>query len=205
MCLRNRSDGRTSRLTSLYQRWRSHTKSIRSSMYGIQPMPPSDRAIFRFGNLWNTGDSSNSAVADMEFRPNSEIATVKFVEPPSGDTFGAPPEPKCSEIGMSVSWAAASSGSQWSVCQEGKPSRCGSSMKVNDFAPFAAVRYTSATDASTSHHGTMTSGIWRSGAYAHHSSRMKSLYACTQSFASSMSLDLEKTVPAKPPMFGKQS
>src|ERR1700677_3362798 len=118
-------------------------------MYGIQPMPPSDSAILRSGNLWKTGDSSSSAVALIEFRPKSEIATVKLVVIASGEAWGEPPEPKCSDSGRFASVAAANTGSQCEVCQDGRPMRSGSSGKVTDFAPFAAVRLISATVCST--------------------------------------------------------
>src|ERR1700742_4459391 len=132
-------------------------------MYGIQPMPPSESAILRSGNLWNTGDSSSSAVALIEFRPNSEIATVKLVVIASGEACGEPPEPKCSDSGTFASTAAANTGSQWSVCQDGRPMRSGSSGNVMDFAPLAAVRLISATVCSMFQYGTIISGIWRSG------------------------------------------
>src|ERR1700722_4772839 len=108
-------------------------------------MPPSDSAILRSGNLWKTGESSSSAVALIEFRPKSEIATVKLVVIASGDACGEPPEPKCSDRGRPASDGAGSSG------------------KVIDFAPFAAVRLISATVCSTFQYGTIISGICRSG------------------------------------------
>src|SRR3984957_2336880 len=132
-------------------------------MYGIQPMPPSDSATLRLGNLWKTGDSSSSAVVLIEFRPNSEIAMVKLLVIASGEACGAPPEPKCSDSGRFVSSAAASTGSQCEVCQDGRPMRSGSSGKVMDLAPCAAVRLISATVCSTFQYGTIISGICRSG------------------------------------------
>ena len=88
---------------------------------------------------------------------------------------------------MSAAWAAARNGSQWSPWNDGRPSRCGASVKVIDLAPLAAVRSTSATQACTSQKGTITIGMKRSGAAADHSSRMKSFQATTQAAASSLS------------------
>ena len=128
-------------------------------MYGIQPIPPSDSATLRFGCLWKTGESSSSTVADIELRPNSEMATVKFVVIASGEACGLPPDPKCSESGRSWAAAAASTGSQWSLCHDGRSRRSGSSGKVTLLAPLAAVRSISATVCSTFQYGTITSGI----------------------------------------------
>ena len=69
---------------------------------------------------------------NCEFMPNSAMATAKLA---SGATSGAPPEPKCRHSGMSASWAAASSGSQWSEWYEGRPRRCGASVKRDRLRP----------------------------------------------------------------------
>src|SRR3954468_17670590 len=96
---------------------------MRSSMYGIQPMPPSDSATRRFGNLWNTGETNRSAVVYIELHPNREMDTAKGA---SSAVDGALPEvPKCIDSGISASWATAKTGSQWSVWNDGSPSGAG--------------------------------------------------------------------------------
>ena len=104
---------------------------------------------------------------------------------------------------MSASWAAARNGSQWSLWNDGRPSRCGASVKVIALAPLAAVRSTSATEACTSQKGTITIGMNRSGAAADHSSRMKSFQATTHAAASSLSSAEKNVPPAKPGKDGK--
>ena len=151
------------------------------------------RATRRRGNLWKTGDNRRSTVVNCEFIPNRAIATAKLA---SGAVTGAPPVPKCRQSGISASWAAARNGSQWSLWYEGRSSRCGASMKVMAFAPLAAVRSTSATEAATSQKGTMTIGIKRSGAAALHSSRMKSFHATTHAVANSLSCAAKSVLPA---------
>ena len=76
-------------------------------------------------------------VVAWEFIPNNAMATAKLA---SAATAGAPPLPKCRHRGMSASCAAARKGSQWSLWKEGRPRRCGASLKVIALAPLAAVR-----------------------------------------------------------------
>ena len=94
----------------------------------------------------------------------------------SGAVVGACPDvPKCMHNGMPASSAAANSGSQWSVWNEGRPRAWGISVKVMPLAPFAATRAASLTVASMSQKGMSTNGIWRPGIDAHHSSIIQSL------------------------------
>ena len=104
---------------------------------------------------------------------------------------------------MSVAWAAARRGSQWSPWYDGRSSRWGASMNVIALAPLAAVRSTSATEAGTSQNGTITMGMNRSGAAAHHSSMMKSFQATTQAVASALSSAANRVPPANPGNDGK--
>ena len=70
-------------------------------------------------------------------------------------------------------------------------------MNATACTPRAALRRTSAAASSTSHSGTMHSGMSRPSLSPHHSSTIQSLYASTQSFASSLSLPLRKICPQK--------
>ena len=92
-----------------------------------------------------------------------------------------PDVPKCIDTGISHSCTASQNGSQWSVWNEGSPSGTGFSGNDTDRAPLAAVRRISAAARWGSSSGTSTRGISRSGAAAHHSSRVQSLYAFTHS------------------------
>src|SRR3546814_5449517 len=72
--------------------------------------------------------SSDVCSSDLncEFIPKRAMATAKLA---SGATSGAPPEPKWRHSGRSASWAAARNGSQWSLWNDGRPRRCGASVK----------------------------------------------------------------------------
>src|SRR4051812_42686931 len=126
---------------------------MRSSMYGTQPMPPSERATLRRGDLWKTGEKSRAAVVYIELHPNREMETGKGA---SSDVLGAwPEEPKCMHSGRLASWTAASSGSHASVWNDGRPRGAGFSTKETALAPSAAQRSTSAAARATSHRGRM--------------------------------------------------
>src|SRR3546814_4045269 len=86
------------------------------------------------------------------------MATAKLA---SGATSGAPPEPKWRHSGRSASWAAARNGSQWSLWNDGRPRRCGASVKVMALAPLAAVRCTSATAARSEEHTSELQSLMR--------------------------------------------
>src|SRR4051794_35866740 len=86
-------------------------------------------------------------------------------------------DPTCMQMTISLSCAAAITGSQypegsWMV---GRPSGSGFSENANDLAPLAAHRSSSLAAAWGSHSGVMTSGMKRPGADAHHSSIIQSL------------------------------
>ena len=87
----------------------------------------------------------------------------------------------------------------------GRPSGSGFSENANAVAPFAAQRSISRPPATGSHSGMMTSGMKRPGAAPHHSSIIQSLYACTHSSASSLSLASQKIWPQKRGNDGKHN
>src|SRR3546814_5881739 len=74
-------------------------------------------------------------------------------------------------------------------------------MRISDWS--SDVCSSDLTAASTSQYGTITIGMNRSGAAAHHSSMMKSFQALTQALASSLSDPAMKVDPAKPGNEGK--
>jgi hypothetical protein len=125
-------------------------------MYGIQPMPPSERATLSAGNRSNIRELSRSTVHIWLFSPNRAMAVVNGA---SGATVGAPPEPKCRQRGRLASSQMRRNRSQWSVWKEGRPRAWGISVNETALAPFPATRVVSATVASMSQKGTRTRGI----------------------------------------------
>src|SRR6516225_2451675 len=106
-------------------------------MYGIQPIPPSDRATLRLGKRSKIRVLSRSTVHICEFSPNRAIDVVNGA---SGATDGAPPEPKCRHSGRPDSSQIRRKGSQWLVWNDGSPRACGISVKLMALAPFPATR-----------------------------------------------------------------
>src|SRR5260370_42503047 len=130
---------------------------MRSRMYGTQPMPPSERATLRRGNLWKTGEKSRSAVVYMELQPNKAIVTGKGA---SSAVLGDWPElPKGMHSGRAASWAAANTGSHAAVWNDGSPRGAGFATKETARAPHAAHLSTSAAASRTSQIGRVTSGV----------------------------------------------
>src|SRR5215469_5266517 len=172
----------------------STTCSARSRKYGIQPMEPSDSAIFRPGNLTKLPLNSQSSsvpawLAAAEYAMNASVGMSSEVRIRLED------EPTCIETTNPASWHACHSGSQWSVWIDGSPSLTGFSENAIDFAPRATVRSTSAAAATESHSGMIIIGMNRPGYAAASSSRMKSFQACTHSSPRSLSLASWKTWP----------
>ncbi len=59
--------------------WWPWVKSARSSRYGIQPMPPSDRAIFRVGYFFHMGAQIQSA-AELAIEIGIEVIQASIGE-----------------------------------------------------------------------------------------------------------------------------
>ena len=72
-------------------------------------------------------------------------------------------EPMCTQMTVLTSSHARRNGSQWSLCQLGKPSFSGFSENVTAWQPFSAMRRTSAAISSASQSGGIDSGIIRPG------------------------------------------
>ena len=81
----------------------------------------------------------------------------------------------CMHTTVCVSAHAAKNGSQWPVWIEGSPRWWGISLKHTARTPRAALRRTSAAEASASHNGMMHSGMRRPPVSALHSSTIQSL------------------------------
>src|SRR5207253_10400189 len=119
--------------------------------------------------------------------PNASVALTDGGA--SGDAAGIfDDEPMCMATTVAVSAQAAKNGSQWPLWMVGRPRWYGSSLKHTACTPRAALRWTSATAASTSQSGMMPSGMRRPPESPHHSSTIQSLYAFTQASPSSSSL-----------------
>src|SRR5271165_6741714 len=114
------------------------------------------------------------------------------------------PDPKCRLTTTPVSSKTSQSGPQWSLWNEGRPSGTGLSGNDTTRAPLAATRFSSVTQAWTSHIGSSASGTYRPGAVADHSSMLKSFQACRDASARSLSFAFRKTRPPKPGKEGKQ-
>src|SRR3954449_3457969 len=118
---------------------------MRSRKYGIQPMPPSDSATLRSGNLLSTGDHTRSAAAWTMF---IGVRVIRQSIGASGDVItSCDDEPMCRHTTTFSSLHAVQNGSQASECRLGYPSFDGFSENVMACAPFAAVRRTSAASA----------------------------------------------------------
>src|SRR5580700_6370075 len=146
---------------------------MRSRKYGIQPMPPSDRATLMFGNFRNTGDQMRSAAAWTmligESVINTSIGASGAVMTNSDD------DPMCMHTTTPSSLHADQNGSQWSEWTLGHPSLVGFSEKVTARAPLAAVRRTSAASTSGSQMAGRGQGMKRPLWVPHHSSICQSL------------------------------
>src|SRR5580704_9950909 len=109
---------------------------MRSRKYGIQPMPPSDKAIRTSGNLRKMGDQIRSVAAwtmligvrvmRQSIGASSEVITI------------CEDEPMCMHATTPSSLHASQNGSQWSECRLGQPNFDGFSEKVTACAPLAA-------------------------------------------------------------------
>src|SRR5581483_4748177 len=142
-------------------------------MYGIQPMPPSDRAILRLGNLRSTGDQTRSAAHCTMF---IGVRVMRQSMGASGAVMtSADDEPMCMHTTTCSSLHAVQNGSQWSECRLGQPSLDGFSEKVTAWAPLAAVRRTSAASTSGSQIAGSEHGMNRPACVPHHSSMCQSL------------------------------
>jgi hypothetical protein len=122
----------------------------------------------------------------------------------SGDVDGIfVPDPMCSDSTLPVASHAAKNGSQSPLWMLGNPRYAGISEKHTARTPRAALRSTSAAASAGSHNGTRHSGTSRPSLPAHHSSIIQSLYARTQSSASSRSLASRNVWPQNRGKFGK--
>src|SRR5665213_1042172 len=92
---------------------------MRSRKYGIHPMPPSDRATFRSGNLRSTGDHTRSVAAWTMFMGWSVIR--QSIGASSEVMTRADEEPMCMQTTTASSLHAFHTGSQWSEWMEGQP------------------------------------------------------------------------------------
>src|SRR3954451_8548807 len=118
---------------------------MRSRKYGIQPMPPSESAIFRFGNLRSTGDHTRSAAACTMF---IGVSVIKQSIGASGAVItSCEDDPMCRHTTTFSSLHAAQNGSQESEWKLGYPSFDGFSENVTAWAPIRAVRRTSSANA----------------------------------------------------------
>ena len=142
-------------------------------MYGTQPMPPSDSATLRSGNLRSTGDQTRSAAACTMF---IGVSVMRQSIGASGAVITrADDDPMCMQTTTFSSLQACQNGSQWSLWRLGHPSLDGFSEKVTAWAPFAAVRLTSAARTSGSQIAGSEQGMKRPGCVPHHSSMCQSL------------------------------
>src|SRR3954453_117807 len=109
----------------------STTCSARSRKYGIQPIEPSERAIFRLGNLSNLPLKSQSRsvpawLAAAEYAMNASVGMSSDVR------MRCDEDPTCMETTKPVSSHALNTGSQKSVWIDGRPSLVGFSEKAID-------------------------------------------------------------------------
>src|SRR5579875_308515 len=134
---------------------------MRSRKYGIHPIPPSDSANFRSGNLRRTGDHTRSAAALTMLIGCSVIivSTGASIEVITTDDD----EQMCRHTTVFSSLQACQNGSQWELCKEGYPSFSGFSENVTAWQPFLATRRTAAAIKWGSQIGGSASGIMRPG------------------------------------------
>ncbi len=137
----------------------SSTCSARSRKYGIQPISPSDRAIFRFGYRWNMPLNSHESIApDVRTAPQVRLA----MNGASGAICGiCDDDPTCIDATISSSFAVDITGSQyrslsWIV---GSPSGAGFSEKANAVTPRSAMRPISSAARCGSHIGISINGM----------------------------------------------
>src|SRR5262249_53086198 len=134
------------------------TRSARSRKYGIQPMEPSDNAIFRFGNFTKLSLNSQSSIVPAWFAAAPYARPARHgMSSPALRMFDA--EPTCIDTTKPVSSHALNTGSQWPVWIDGSPSRRGFSEKAIDLPPRAAVRSISAAASIGSHNGMIIIGM----------------------------------------------
>src|SRR3954453_13902489 len=118
---------------------------MRSRKYGIQPIPPSESAILRFGNLRSTGDQIRSAAAC------TMLIGVKVMRQSIGASgaviTSCEDEPMCRHTTTFSSLHAVQNGSQWAEWKLGQPSFEGFVENVTAFAPIRAVRRPSSASA----------------------------------------------------------
>src|SRR5215210_1272725 len=106
---------------------------MRSRKYGIQPMPPSDRAILRSGNLRRTGDHTRSAAACTMF---IGVSVMRQSMGASGAVMTSwEDDPMWRQTTTCSSLHAVQNGSQWSEWKLGHPSFEGFSENVTAWAP----------------------------------------------------------------------
>src|SRR6478672_1430266 len=164
----------------------SHTRSARSSAYGIQPIWPSEYASFSFGNWIIFPENSQSIIEANALLNCSALPTASGA---SGDAAGIDDDdPMCMHSVTARSLHAANTGSHSPLWMLGSPSFDGISEKQIACAPLAAMRCTSATERSTSQIGMRQSGMFTPCDGSHHSSIIQSLYASTHASPSSRSL-----------------
>src|SRR5262245_8645474 len=131
-------------------------------------MPPSLSMNFSCGCFCRTPEKSRSDTDHMRLVAYREMATAKGAS--RGPACGPSrpdeekekpgtklPEPKCNEIGVSVSTQACQRGSQAGEWNEGRPSGAGLSGKETVRTPLAAVRRTSSAHSCGSQMGRIAS------------------------------------------------
>ena len=129
--------------------------------YGIQPVPPSERATRSVGYSLNTRDHSRSAAAWQMFSGCRVIITSIGA---SGAVMASwPDEPRWMLRIVSVSTIAFHIGSQWSEWKLGSPRVAGFSVKVSEWQPISDTRRISWAVSSGSHSIGMAIGMNRSG------------------------------------------
>src|SRR3954452_20732868 len=190
--------------TPAHARCSSHTSSARSSTYGIQPIWPSLYASLMDGWRTSTPENRKSLIDDIALPKLNVAATAGGA---SADVNGiCDDDPMCMQISVSVSAHASKNGSQYPECSVGSPSLAGISENATACTPRAALWRTSAAASSTSHSGTMHSGISRPPESPHHSSTIQSLYARTHAQPRSRSVVASVNVcPQNRGNVGKQS
>jgi hypothetical protein len=139
----------------------SKVRSTRSRKYGIQPVPPSDSAIFRSGYSLIGRDHNRSAAAWTMFIGWSVIITSGGESAAGIDS--RPDEPMCTDITVFVSHSARQSGFQYSLWKLGYPRAAGFSVNVSEWQPLAATRRTSLAQSSASQIAGSAIGMNRPG------------------------------------------
>ena len=175
----------------------------RARKYGIHPMSPSVSENLSVGKRsQKVAQISSPKVASTDAAPSAMVtlggASVDTCAPRDD-------EPTCEHSTVSVSHAAANSGSQKSEWIDGICSASGFSENVTACTPLSARRWISPAASSASNSGRMPHGMKRSGYAPHHSSTCQSLYAWIITMFTSRSGPWFRTWPAKPVQFGKFS